>query len=732
MKKILILILVMLLLVGTVNATLKTGYHFDNTVEDYIGIYDTYSSNSLIFETGAYGNSLNYINSDNVVKIITDSNFPTRIGETGIVTMNFWYYKTGNPSDTANILGGTENINNQLRLGFEQLPNGSIWFYADRSGTGSNLLLTPSLNNNTWYMITGIYNNKNMKLYINGLLNNSGTYTQTGADINTANLSFGRYESDRPYTHRIDEFLLFNDELTASDILNRYSNTINFTITSYDNYNLSSIYNFNATIDGVLYNSNITTGQLITPILQNSTDLHNISIYTYNYLTETYTNYNVSTNIYQSMTYYKSRHLINATVSPANTSLITNFSITTGSGFSGSTTSGSLVAETLWNTSEVVSFISPNYQLKNWTTTGTTNDAYQFNVFTRNSFDLNFFDEITRGIVSNVTIQLISDIYGNNYSTSNGTKYIDLLTPATYTIRYESDGYDQRTYVITLTNMSYNLLNLYLLNSSYASITDVTATVYDNIGNALEGAVISVQKYDGTTNSYQIMNRITTNFEGKAVFSATNNEYYKFLIEYPLGTVVYESSPTYIYSATMSFIVQISDEVGNLFTKQAGISYDLSYLGSDTFKFIYTDANNYGSNFCLRIYQDGYIGETLINSSCSTSNSATLYGGYVGVNGTTYNAKAYVTIGGKEYLLDKITNANPKITDFGKTGLFIIAILTIAVMCLSLYNIVIALLLTPIPLFLGAILGIVNISVGLAGGVWVGFMILAVIIGNRT
>jgi hypothetical protein len=749
MKKILLLVLVMLLLVQTVSAINTDYWNFNgNTLNSISGRNFTETGSGLVasYVAPGYNGSLNtaiYTKQ----RLLTISNaVATGISIKGeeITPFSVSFYM--NVANVEVIGSGYYVIDTRTSAGAGQLKPAILYNGITNStdfimftDTGNNTVSSASLTDYDWWFITVTYNGANtMRVYVNGTLNNTGTYTGGNVNSNTGDIEMGLNIlgiGDKGGM-RIDDLRVFNTALTPSQVYDLFGGLISTNFTIYnllDDYNLSTIYNYSANIDGTTYNSDIASGELITPFNTTTGTLHNITLYPNNYFNKTYINYNTSSgHITADLTYYKSRHLINATVRPANTSLITNFSITTGSGFSGSTITGSLVAETVWNTSEVVSFISPNYELKNWTTTGTTNDAHQFNVFTRNSFDLNFFDEITRGIISNVTIQLISNIYGNNYSTSNGTKYIDLLTPATYTIRYESAGYDQRSYVITLTNMSYNLLNLYLLNSSYAGIVDVTATVYDNSGNALEGAVISVQKYDGTTNTYRVMNRITTNFEGKAVFSATNSEYYKFLIEYPLGNVVYESSPTYIYSTTMSFIVQISDEVGSLFTKQAGISYDLSYLGGDLFKFIYTDANNYGSNFCLRIYQEDYTGETEINTSCSTSNSATLYGGYVGVNGTTYNAKAYVTIGGKEYLLEKISNANPKVTDFGKTGLFIIAILTIAVMCLSLYNIVIALLLTPIPLFLGAILGIVNISVGLAGAVWIGFMILAVIIGNRT
>lgn len=737
MKKILILVLVMLLLVSTVNATLKAGYHFDNTVEDYVGIYDTYSSNSLIFDTGKSGNALNYIDATNVLKIITDSNFPTRIGETGTVTMNFWYYKTGNPSDTASFIGGTENINNQLRLGFEQLNNGSIWFYADRSGTGSNLLLTPTLNNNTWYMITGIYNNKNMKLYINGLLNNSGTYTQTGAVTNTANLSFGRSEGDRLYTHRIDEFLLYNNELTPSEVLNLYEGTSdNFTITSYDNYNLSNVYNFNATIDGILYNSNITSGQLISPILANSTSLHNISIFAHNYLTETYTNYNVSTNIYQIMNYYKSRHNITAFIQPLNVTPILYFNVSTSGGYTGRTTTGSLIVPTEWNSTETIFIYPDNYQYSNVSTNGTGNWNYTFFLYGKNSLNIHFYDELTRNLITNlVSLEIISNIYSTNKTTTNGSIYVDLLQPTDYILRYYSNNtdYSQRLYSLSVTDGSYSELSLYLLNESDPHYKEVTANVLSILNEKLIDATIYVQKYNVASNSYQNVEVVNTNFEGKAILHLTDNEFYKFIIIYK-GNIVLSTSPTYINEATMTFYCNLAQDPTQSFYDIYGIKFNVSYSNiSQIFTYTYLDSNNVLSNTCLELYKlDSIHGDTLVNSSCLTSHSGSISLGTVYVNGSSYEAKVYATIDGvKIHLKSLIINFGKELANTGKLGLYLILLMTIIFAMVGIFNPLVMLILAPLPLLFGAVTGLVDVSISIVAGVILAVLILIVYLGRE-
>ena len=60
---------------------------------------------------------------------------------------------------------------------------------------------------------------------------------------------------------------------------------------------------------------------------------------------------------------------------------------------------------------------------------------------------------------------------------------------------------------------------------------------------------------------------------------------------------------------------------------------------------------------CLRIYQDTLLGTSLYNSTCSTSQSASLILGITEVNGTTYNAKSYVNFGDAEQFFDGLSHS---------------------------------------------------------------------------
>jgi hypothetical protein len=126
-------------------------------------------------------------------------------------------------------------------------------------------------------------------------------------------------------------------------------------------------------------------------------------------------------------------------------------------------------------------------------------------------------------------------------------------------------------------------------------------------------------------------------------------------------------------------------------------------------------------------------GDTLVNSSCSSSylGSLSLYL-LNPQNDTTYTARSYATIQGQELFLGSASHSYPKNDNpFGKLGLFIVAIVTITIVLMTLWNLTVLLLLAPLPLLLASIVGIVNISIGIAIATYVAFVILALYIGGK-
>jgi len=507
-----------------------------------------------------------------------------------------------------------------------------------------------------------------------------------------------------------------------------------FQITLIDNYNSSSISNFTALIDGTTYYSNLTTGILTTPYNNTQEIGLNITLGALNYLSKTYGNYNITNDLNANISYSQARHNISAFVAPANTTAIVNFTITSDQGGEWNTTSGVLLAFSDWNVSTNFTIAADGYQTGvTWVSDSTSDDGHQFNLYSKNSFNINFYDELNNSLLDwqAVTLELISDVFGSNYTTTNGTLFIDLLTPADYILRYKSSGYETRFNYVSLIEGSFNVLDLYLLQS--ASSNNVTATVITTLNEDLEGALINVQKYDILTNTYKTVEKVETNFEGEAIIHTTTDEFYKFVVEYG-GSTVLSTSPTYILEDTITLVVDIGGDPTTDFFSVQGIDFTFTFSNAtNQFRYVYNDVDSVSSQNCLKVYTRHTItGDILTNTTCSTSNSGTLIVNIVEVNGTTYVGQVFATIDGKEYILDSIVHSFQETSGFGNESLLIIVFLMIVFATISIWNPFISVLLTPVPLIFGAVMGIIPLGTSLVLGVIVATGFFALFIGGKS
>lgn len=597
------------------------------------------------------------------------------------------------------------------------------------------------------------------------------------------------------------------------------STSDNFTIAANEEYWNNSINTFSALIDGTTW-YHTTTGLINTTLLTNDTITHNITLNASGYLNQTYTNWNVTTDLVANLTrnytilnisafdYYGGNAAINTfTVSTndsqvlstttgnllmnfswnqsillainassffnytatANTSqhltavnayMIRNYTVLNVTGWNiynskisvftataeslnsthsatGSTTAGEVSLSLLWNETYNVTFDATNYSMDantNKTVTMSVNftRANFTNVYRLNAVNLTFRDEETGALVYNVTLEFISDVYAANFTTNpNATFYIDLLSPEIYTLRYSKAGYAERLYTFNLQNRTYTELTLYLLNAS--SATNVTATVYDEINNKLEGVYIKVLKYDLPTNTYLLQEIASTNFEGKTILHLVlNSEFYKFILEYPLGTVREETAASYIYSSTLAFQITLAETVATEFEQWKDVSHSLVFnTATNNFRLTYSDANNVASQACLEVFKITTSGITAYNSSCSSGAAGTILVGVAPINYTTYLAKSYIYFGSEEQFLGDLTYSFEEPAIAGKYGIFLIIILTTIFIFVGYWDRRIALILAPLPLFFGSILNVIDINIGYAIALLVLCVIIAIVISLK-
>jgi len=528
-----------------------------------------------------------------------------------------------------------------------------------------------------------------------------------------------------------------NNEMYINQIVSYAYQPDNFSITLKDSWNNNTLNVFNLTINGTQYN--ITGGSVTTNIDGNATTLLDITINAPNFLEKTYNSYDIDGNfgiLNANATFGTSRHNITAFLWPQNTSAVNNFTLNLTDGQNFNISSGSKLVNTSWNTSVGITINTNNYADQTYTTNGTKNENHQFNLRTEDTFYLSFYDDITgQLLLDDISIELINDVSGGNYSTENGSIAISLLTPSDYVIRFSTDWSFEREHHITLTDDTYEQIDLYALNKTYdnlVSATGVTLSVITNLNDDLEDATIIASKYFVNESDYNVVERLKTNFEGEVKGYFTNDEFYKFFIYYG-GELVLTTTATKITDSTLTFVVDISeDPTGDYFTTE-NIDYTLTYNNNtEQFVYVYSDGSSSSSYNCLYIYRKSITEETAINSSCSSASSGTLSVTINPINGTTYLAKTTALIDGETYLIDAIIYEHGLGKELGLVGAIIILFITIAFLFVGRWNPTIMIMFLPLPTLFGAIIGLVAIPVAVMVSITLGCWIIAGVLSRNS
>lgn len=324
--------------------------------------------------------------------------------------------------------------------------------------------------------------------------------------------------------------------------------------------------------------------------------------------------------------------------------------------------------------------LSPNASVYNYT----------INMYVYNSILISYYDELTQELINDATVELdlISDVYSNNYSTTNGTMYITLLSPASYTLRYSAtDHYERLYYVNMVADTSFNL-SLYLLNTS-SGATNVTIEIVDQTAAPLDGAIVKTQRYDLTSNSYNTIGMKTTNSEGEAREQLIlDSEFYRFVVSYNSQTLK-TTSPQIITSTAIRIPVIIGETDLEFYNTYQSLDYNLYFQeASNSFVATFNDANNILSTVCLNTYRQHWAGDVLLNTTCEAGNVGTITHPASNVSGTTYYSVLSSTLSGEEIVLEKETYTYKDAeSGFGTQGILIQLLLTLLVALVGLITI---------------------------------------------
>lgn len=365
---------------------------------------------------------------------------------------------------------------------------------------------------------------------------------------------------------------------------------------------------------------------------------------------------------------------------------------------------------------------------------GSSVNYQKFNLWTTNSVNFTFVNEITGANVPNVNASLIGTL-AYSFNTTSGNYYLDLISPANYKIRYGASGYTTRFGYISVTNRTSQNQTLYLLPIS-ASGSNVTATIIDNTGYPLENALLKILKYKSSTNTYEVVSQVLSNFDGKSLFDAQlNTEFYKFIVEYPVGTVALETTPTYIYTTDLTLVVSTSDSGAENWFKYSDASTNLDFnVATNNFRYSYSDTTSSIQEACVYVYAvDNNFTSTLYNSSCSSSSSATILVGVSNITHTLYRADAYLTIGGIKSFDRQLFHQYNKSTSWGASGLLIAILITLVIVFIFVQtkDPTTIILMIPLGLTLTNVFGITHFDIWVPMALWAISLILAYIVSRR-
>ena len=104
-----------------------------------------------------------------------------------------------------------------------------------------------------------------------------------------------------------------------------------------------------------------------------------------------------------------------------------------------------------------------------------------------------------------------------NITTNNGTLFITNLTPGNYEIRYSAADFNARSFFFTLPVTGSSDLDLFLLNTSLATV--VVPTIVNENNEPLNGTILKIQRFYASEGVFKTVEMSKAGFNGEAPIS---------------------------------------------------------------------------------------------------------------------------------------------------------------------------------------------------------------------
>ena len=193
----------------------------NNDTKDYWGTNDgTAQNHAKLNSSGTVGGAYQFDGGDDSV-LVSDS---SSLDITGPITISVWFKKRGSgglhPGLVSKFYYETGNYRTYgMNLDSGIYPN--VLLCDQANSNCIQVKATSGISTNVWYHAVGTYNGSEVRLYLNGALNNKASYS---ASIGTNNLplEIGSYDGIYKLNGLVDEVMIFNRALTASEIQKLY------------------------------------------------------------------------------------------------------------------------------------------------------------------------------------------------------------------------------------------------------------------------------------------------------------------------------------------------------------------------------------------------------------------------------------------------------------------------------------------------------------------------------
>ncbi len=343
------------------------------------------------------------------------------------------------------------------------------------------------------------------------------------------------------------------------------------------------------------------------------------------------------------------------------------------------------------------------------------------------------------------TVWNISQPVNRNYSFhyENAQSYSLCMSPANATVQtnatleFLSGSSPLRTYYLvnaSLTSLSTNasstLLNLYLLNSTYA--TRISYTIQDSSGTPLEGVYLKLLRYSPSTNAFATVEIGRSDYLGNLAVQARQFDgFYKIILD--RGANILKETDT-IKILTTSNTLTISPQTSiDYFQYYDKIGFACSYSNATlTLSCTVSDSSNLMTQACLTIYRIGTLSDDVITDTCQSGSAVTIgytWASWSELQGRKFNYRLYAILNtdtnNRVFLLNRYLELSLVAGILGTEGIIMALLIVLCTGTMGFRSPFIAIVMAIVGLLGSAALGLISLgAIGAASIVLVGFIIL--------